>query len=157
MKMIANEQLVLLNQTFETSTELISTIAASAKERGLVDDSYLPAMLEREVKYPTGLELPISIAIPHIDTGVNQPYVGIVTLKDSVTFYNMYCSGTEVAAKIVFVFGIMDPKDQLVILKKFAGSFAHKEKIQPLLDAQSPRELLENLNMLLDGMLDIQA
>ena len=59
-------------------------------------------------------------------------------------------------ARIVFVFGIMDPKDQLAILRKFAASFADKEKIQPLLDAEKESELISILNELLDEMLVIE-
>ena len=58
-------------------------------------------------------------------------------------------------ARIVFVFGITDAKNQLAILKKFAISFAQEEKIKPLLETRNPDVLLEGLNMLLDGMLDI--
>ena len=155
-RMTTNEDLVLLKQNFKDCKEVISTMAAKAKAQGLVDDTYLPAILEREEKYPTGLELPVCIAIPHLDKGVKQSWVSVVTMENPVTFYNMDCSGGEVPAQIVFVFGIMDPKDQLAILKKFASSFAHKEKILPLLEADNPRDLLEQLNGLLDGMLDIQ-
>jgi len=69
---VANKGLVRLHQSYESSTDLISDMANLAKLQGLVDDSYLVAILEREKNYPTGLELPVSIAIPHIDTGVKK-------------------------------------------------------------------------------------
>lgn len=155
-KMTTNTKLILLKQNFKDSAEAISAMGELAKKQGLVNEEYLPAILEREQKFPTGLELPICIAIPHIDTGVNRSFVSITTLEHPVSFYNMDGSGTEVDAQIVFVFGIMDPKDQLAILRKFAGSFANKEKIQPLLDAESETELIGILNELLDEMLAIE-
>lgn len=155
-KMTTNTKLILLKQKFKDSAEVISTLGKLAMEQGLVNEDYLPAILEREKNYPTGLELPVNIAIPHIDTGVNRSFVSIATLEEPVTFYNMDCSGSEVKARIVFVFGIMDPKDQLAILRKFAGSFANKEKIQPLLDAETPEELIGLLNELLDQMLAVE-
>ena len=156
LKMTTNTKLILLKQKFKDSSEVISTLGQLAKEQGLVDDTYLPAILEREIKYPTGLELPISIAIPHIDTGVKRSFVSITTLEEPVDFNNMDGSDDKVKAQIVFVFGIMDPKDQLTILRKFAASFAYKEKIQPLLDAKDESELIEILNVLLDQMLAIE-
>lgn len=155
-KMTTNSNLILLKQNFKDSEEAISTMGELAKKQGLVNEEYLPAILEREKKFPTGLELPICIAIPHIDTGVNRSFVSITTLERPVSFYNMDGSGTEVEARIVFVFGIMDPKDQLAILRKFAASFADKEKIQPLLDAESEMEVINILNDLLDEMLAIE-
>ncbi|WP_072525479.1 PTS sugar transporter subunit IIA [Clostridium sp. Marseille-P3244] len=155
-KMTTNTKLILLKQKFKDSEEVISTLGKLAMEQGLVNEDYLPAILEREKNYPTGLDLPVNIAIPHIDTGVNRSFVSIATLEEPVTFYNMDCSGSEVKARIVFVFGIMDPKDQLAILRKFAGSFADKGKIQPLLDAQDPEELIRLLNELLDQMLAVE-
>lgn len=155
-KMTTNTKLILLRQNFKNSAEVISAMSGLAKEQGLVNDAYLPAILEREEKFPTGLELPICIAIPHIDTGVNRSFVSIATLENPVSFYNMDGSGTQVKARIVFVFGIMDPKDQLAILRKFAASFADKEKIQPLLDAEKESELISILNELLDEMLVIE-
>ncbi len=155
-KMTTNTKLILLKQKFKDSEEVISTLGKLAMEQGLVNEDYLPAILEREKNYPTGLDLPVNIAIPHIDTGVNRSFVSIATLEEPVTFYNMDCSGSEVKARIVFVFGIMDPKDQLAILRKFAGSFADKGKIQPLLDAQNPEELIRLLNELLDQMLAVE-
>lgn len=154
--MTTNTKLVLLKQNFKDSAELISALGALAREQGLVDDTYLPAILERETKFPTGLEMPVCIAIPHIDTGVKRSFVGITTLKETVMFDNMDGSDAKVPAQIVFVFGIMDPKDQLAILRKFAAAFSNKEKIQPLLNAESEKELIEILNDLLDNMLAVE-
>lgn len=151
--MIINEGLILLHQNFASAQEIISTLGALAREQGLVDDTYLPAILEREESFPTGLELPVNIAIPHIDTGVKRSFVSIATLDKPVTFLNMDHSGDTLGAKIVFVFGILNPKDQIEILKRFACSFAQKDKIQALVDANSKKELIDSLNVLLDNML----
>ena len=155
--MMTNERLILLHQNFTSAQEVISTLGALAKEHGLVDDNYLPAILEREENFPTGLELPINIAIPHIDTGVKRPFVSIATLDRPVTFLNMDHSGDILETKIVFMFGILNPKDQLEILKRFARLFAQKDKIQALVNANSKKELIDSLNELLDNMLIIES
>ena len=154
--MMTNEDLILLHQNFENAQEAISTLGALAKKQGLVDETYLPAILEREKNFPTGLELPVNIAIPHIDTGVKRSFVSIATLDKPVMFLNMDHSGDTLGAKIVFVFGILNPKDQLEILKRFARSFSQKDKIQALIDADSKKELIGSLNEILDNMLAIE-
>ena len=155
--MMTNEDLILLHQNFENAQGAISTLSILAKKQGLVDETYLPAILEREENFPTGLELPVNIAIPHIDTGVKRSFVSIATLDKPVTFLNMDLSGDTLETKIIFVFGILNPKDQLEILKRFARSFAPKDKIQALADANSKKELMESLNVLLDNMLSIES
>ena len=155
--MMTNEDLILLHQNFEDAQGAISTLSILAKKQGLVDETYLPAILEREENFPTGLELPVNIAIPHIDTGVKRSFVSIATLDKPVTFLNMDLSGDTLETKIIFVFGILNPKDQLEILKRFARSFAQKDKIQALADANSKKELMESLNVLLDNMLSIES
>lgn len=155
--MMTNEDLILLHQNFENAQGAISTLSILAKKQGLVDETYLPAILEREENFPTGLELPVNIAIPHIDTGVKRSFVSIATLDKPVTFLNMDLSGDTLETKIIFVFGILNPKDQLEILKRFARSFAQKDKIQALADANFKKELMESLNVLLDNMLSIES
>ena len=155
--MMTNEELILLHQNFADAREAISTLGELAHKQGLVDETYLPAILEREENFPTGLELPVNIAIPHIDTGVKRSFVSIATLDQPVTFLNMDHSGDTLGAKIVFVFGILNPKDQLEILKRFARSFAQKDKIQALVDSGSKKELIDSLNALLDNMLAIES
>ncbi len=152
--MTTNEDLILLNQDFKDCREVIETLAGMAKEQGLVDDTYLPAILTREEDYPTGLELPVPIAIPHIDTGCKRSFVSIATLNEPVVFKSMDRSGTELKVKIVFLFGILDPKSQIEILRRFARSFSNKEKIMELVEAGSKSEMMALLNNLLDGMLE---
>lgn len=153
--MTTNEGLILLHQSFENSKELLTTMAGLAKEQGLVDDTYLPALLERENEFPTGLELPVNISISHIATGVNRSFVSIATLEHPVMFKSMDLSDKELDVQIAFVFGILDPKSQIEILRRFAGSFSDGERIMGLVNSESEKELIDKLNVLLDNMLVI--
>lgn len=154
--MMTNEGLVLIGQEFEDAAQVLTALSGLAEGQGLVDESYLPAILKREENFPTGLELPVNIAIPHIDTGVRRSFVSIATLKNPVSFLNMDHSGDTLMTQIVFMFGIMDPKDQLKILRLFARTFSQKEKIQSLVDAKSAAELVSTLNGLLENMLCVE-
>ena len=153
--MTTNEGLILLHPSFENSEELLTTMAGLAKEQGLVDDTYLPALLERENEFPTGLELPVNISISHIATGVNRSFVSIATLEHPVMFKSMDLSDKELEVQIAFVFGILDPQSQIEILRRFAGSFSDGERIMGLVHSESEKELIDKLNVLLDNMLVI--
>ena len=153
--MTTNENLILLDQNFDNYEGLLTTMAELAMEQGLVDSTYLPALLEREKEFPTGLELPVNISISHIATGVNRSFVSIATLKQPVIFRSMDLSGDEIPVRLAFMFGILDPQSQIEILRRFAVSFSDEDKILGLINSESKKELLDKLNMLLDYMLDI--
>ncbi|MDD3404010.1 MAG: PTS sugar transporter subunit IIA [Hespellia sp.] len=154
--MMTNENLILLHQKFDNYEGAIKAMEKLAKNQCLIDDDYLPAILTREADYPTGLELPVPIAIPHIDTGVKRSFVSITTLDEPVVFKSMDRSGDDVEARIVFVFGITDPNTQLEILKKFARSFSDKEKMMSLVETDSKKELIMKLNEMLDNMMTVE-
>jgi PTS system galactitol-specific IIA component len=142
---------------FKTPQEAISALGALAEKENFVNSTFLPAVLTREAAYPTGLAMPaISLAIPHISDGCLQPFVSIATLKEPVVFKSMDLSGDDVAARIVFLFGIIEPKNQLAVLRQFAKSFADEDAVMKLLAAQTPKGLLEALSSVLEGLLEIQ-
>ena len=55
----------------------------------------------------------------------------------------------------MFLFGIIDPKSQLAVLRKFAAAFSDKAAVESLLNAQSKAELLKKLDGILEGLLNI--
>lgn len=155
LKMKTNEGLILLRQNFRDSAEAIETLAGLAKGQGLVEDLYLERIQQRELEYPTGLEMPVPLAIPHIADGCNAPFVSIATLDEPVVFKSMDRSGDDVLVKIVFLFGILDPKSQLAVLRRFAAAFSDKEAVERLLAAEQPAGLLRELDKILEGLLSI--
>lgn len=155
-QMKTNEKMILLHQKFADSEELLTKLAGLAKDQGLVDDTYLPALVAREKDFPTGLEFPINISISHIETGVKRSFVCITTLDEPVMFKSMDLSGDELQVQVAFVFGIVDPKSQVEVLSAFARAFANEGAIRSLLEAETEKELLDKLNAMLDGMLAVE-
>lgn len=155
LKMRTNEALILLDQTFTDSVQVIDALAGLAKAQGLVEDPFLEKLQAREIEYPTGLDMPIPLAIPHISDGCKEPFVSITTLNTPVLFKSMDCSGDDIPARIVFLFGIIEPKNQLAVLRKFAAAFSNKESVEKLLSAARPADLLHELEIILEGLLDI--
>lgn len=152
--MYIDERLVAIGAAFGCKEELFADLAGRARALGLVGEEYLPALLEREREYPTGLDLPVPIAIAHIDTGVNRSFVSVATLASALSFGNMDGSEEELDVQAVFMFGIVDPDQQLEVLKRFARAFPQEDRIRALLDAPGERELIDELDGVLGGMLE---
>jgi PTS system galactitol-specific IIA component len=149
-----NERLILVNQRFENSAEVIGRLAGLAREEGFVEDLFITKIQEREIEYPTGLLMPIPLAIPHVSDGCNESFASVATLAQPVTFKSMDRSGEDIPVKIVFLFGILNPENQLAFLRRFVEAFADKNDVGRLMASDNPMTLLRELNSIL-GMLDI--
>jgi PTS system galactitol-specific IIA component len=154
-RMKSNERLVVLDRSFGDNAEVIACLAGLAKDEGFVEDLFVEKIQERELEYPTGLPMPVPLAIPHIGDGCVVPFVSIATLASPVVFKSMDRSGDDIYARIVFLFGILDPKSQLAVLRKFARAFANGDDVEKLLKSDTPGALLGELNGILDGLLDV--
>ncbi|MDR1471355.1 MAG: PTS sugar transporter subunit IIA [Synergistaceae bacterium] len=153
--MRSNERLVVLGRSFKDSSEVIACLAGLAREEGFVEELFVTSIQERELEYPTGLAMPVPLAIPHIGDGCAVPFVSVATLDPPVVFKSMDRSGDDVHARIVFLFGILEPKSQLAVLRKFARAFANGDDVGRLAASDTPGALLRELNGILGGMLNV--
>ena len=90
-EMFFDESVILLDVEGETPEEVLKTVASNMANKGLVKQSYINAIIEREKEYPTGLPTPgVSVAIPHTDIEhVNKKSISFAVLKNPVEFYIM--------------------------------------------------------------------
>lgn len=96
-------------------------ILASNKllEKGYVQDSFGKHCIEREKKFPTGLETDFPVAIPHTESEyVNETAISVVRFKDPVVFKNMEDSSKQVKVHYVMNLAIKDKNQQVVFLSK---------------------------------------
>lgn len=129
-----NEQLITLQFEASSREEVTTYLADRLEAGGYIKSSYLPAVLEREKTYPTGLPLAtFGVAIPHTDPEhVNKPAISVATLKEPVVFHKMGSPDETVQAKIVFVLAISEPSKQLVMLEKLMTLFRKEEVMTKL-------------------------
>ncbi|MGE6631058.1 PTS sugar transporter subunit IIA [Bacillus sp. NPDC077027] len=143
-----DEKLVALQLEKSSSEEVTTYVADQLKLNGYIKSSFLPAVLEREKTYPTGLPLAsFGVAIPHTDPEhVNQPAIGVATLKEPVIFRMMGNPNEMVQAKVVFVLAISEPDKQLVMLERLMQLFRKEEVMLQLANMTSPSEAANLIN-----------
>ena len=62
---VIRNEVIFLNQSFDSTDELFSFIGKETNTLGLAKDTFESALKEREATYPTGLQLEkIGVAIP---------------------------------------------------------------------------------------------
>lgn len=142
-----DKQLIELQYEASSREEVTTYLAKRLEAEGYIKSSFLPAVLEREKTYPTGLPLAtFGVAIPHTDPEhVHKPAISVATLKEPVIFHKMGSPDETVQAKIVFVLAISEPSKQLVMLEKLMTLFRKEEVMSRLSHLTSYEEAVDLL------------
>jgi galactitol PTS system EIIA component len=135
-----SEDLILVNQEVSSKEEIIRKLGELLLEHGFVKDTYIQAVLDREIVYPTGLSARVTgVAVPHTDTEhVNNSAVAVATLKDPVIFNGMGAPKTEVSVYVVMMLAIHDKTQVINILRKVILIIEKDEVLKKIWDAKDP-------------------
>ncbi|KIX91045.1 PTS sugar transporter subunit IIA [Staphylococcus microti] len=94
----------------QTQAEVFEEIYTDLLKKQLVTEDFLKNILEREQKYPTGLDLsPVSsalpnIAIPHTESDfVKASRIIPINLKHTLTFHNMISPDATIDVSFLFM------------------------------------------------------
>lgn len=128
---------------FQAKEEVLRFLANNLLEKGYVKETYLKAIVKRELEYPTGIpSAGVNIAIPHADHDlVNETTISIGVLKNPVTFYSMEDSETPLDIQIVIMLAISEPKGQIEMLQKIVSIIQDKELTKKVVESDSEEEI----------------
>lgn len=129
---------------FPSAENLLHFLANHLNNAKFVTEDFYPALLAREKQYPTGLETPIPISLPHVGEGIRQPFLAIATLEEPVLFKDMGGSNRDIPVRIVILFGNNSSDAQAGILQKLSGIIQDEEKLKELLESPSATALYES-------------
>lgn len=136
-KLNTSEKLAFIQREYETVDELIETAGRAAVELGYAEEGFVEDVIAREKEYPTGLNAVMPIAIPHVGTHCLKSFLSVTTLKKPIGFEPMDGRGDQLDVQIVFMFGLVDHRDQVTVLKKLAQMFKDKEALTRLVSAET--------------------
>lgn len=114
-----DKDLIFLNPEAESIDMLFKLMCAALEKKGWVKDDFYICLINRERKFPTGLDTGrIKIAIPHTDPDkVARAGMVVAVLKKPLDFGEMGSPGPKLLpVKIVF----------LLMLKRGRAKFYHK-------------------------------
>lgn len=143
---IIDEKLVLLEQTAASSSEIIGRLASLMQSCGYIGEQYLPAVLEREKIYPTGLPSEgVAVAIPHaFCDDVMKTGTAVAVLNAPVEFYNMADSDEKLSVEIVFLMAnASDADSHLDDLQELMGCLSSPALLLQLKKARTPQQVAE--------------
>lgn len=145
MEQATFRELIIRNVGAKNAEDAIRQVGKKFLDAGFVKDTYIDAVVAREVTYPTGLQLAdIAVAMPHTDPQhVNRPGVCIAQLAHPVTFAHMGDPDTLVEAEMLFMMTIKDPDEQVELLQKVLSVFQQPEVVAEFRAAKTDDALFE--------------
>ena len=144
------QQDLIFKEEFTNLDEAFEAMADKLFKRGLVKETYLEAIKEREKNYPTGIDLSVveknfpNVAIPHTESQYcNATNVILVKLKNEITVNNMMDSNSGLQVKYLFMILNKAGGEQANILANIMGFVTDKANIDSLEKAETIKELYE--------------
>ncbi len=136
--------LIVIKSNKKNKEEVLQELSDAAIAAGCARPGYCEAILEREVKYPTGLHTPgIEVAVPHADAEWTvKPSVTIAILEEPVVFEPMGGEGGPVNAELVFMLTIEDASEHLDFLRAFSGLMEVPQVLIDFKNSGDPEELV---------------
>jgi len=99
-----DSNIIFANLKLEKAKDVIEFLGEALVKHGYAKDGFVNAILEREKKFPTGLNTPIPIAIPHLDTSFTlKKGFAFATLEKPVLFSQMGEPDKKVEVRIVLM------------------------------------------------------
>ncbi|MBU8880649.1 PTS sugar transporter subunit IIA [Bacillus sp. FJAT-29790] len=157
MNMYFDETLILRDIEGESNEDILKIMASNLFEQGIVKESYIDAIIEREKNYATGLPtMGMSVAIPHTDIEhVNKKAISVGILKNTVDFGIMGDDSETTPVKLVFMLAMDQSHSQLELLQRLMQIFQNVETLETIANEGSKTKikdlLLNQLNPSLKG------
>jgi PTS system galactitol-specific IIA component len=145
LEMEVRKELTEVGFAASNKEEVIKLLSDKMNRMGYIEKGFEEAVLAREREYPTGLPTNIPVALCHVEAEyVNQTALAVATLKKPVEFHNMGDPKMVLPVEIVFLLTIVDPKKQVVYLRKMMELFKD-DTLLKIKDADSKEELVSIL------------
>lgn len=135
---------ILVGYPARDAEDVIRALGQRLEAAGVVRDTFVAAVLDREARLPTGLPLggAVNAAIPHADVEhVLRPAVGLATLAAPIAFRNMVAHDDIVPVMLVFLLALSEPKAQVEMLRQVAEVLQTPVVVEQLCQARDAAEV----------------
>ena len=140
-----NESLIMPGLHAATSDEVMQKMGSALIREGYAKESYIGALVEREAKFPTGLDIDgVGVAIPHTDVKhVLREGIAVATLAQPTRFIQMGGDGESVDVRLVFMLCVLDPHEHIEQLQTIVTIIQDKHVLQEILGCTNSTSIKE--------------
>ncbi|MGC8690753.1 MAG: BglG family transcription antiterminator [Caldisericum sp.] len=137
---------VYIKDSFKNKEELVKTIGKELIDKGYVKNGFVEAVLEREKKFPTGIESPIPFAIPHAESEYTlKSVIVIVLLKKPLLFNLTSDKNKSVPVSIVVLPAISNKEEDGKMLYKVIEKLNKPDIAKEILESNQSDKILRLL------------
>lgn len=145
--MIWNEldsRLITVSMDVDSKDGIMENMGGRFVELGYCRSSYIQALKDREMEFPTGIDIDgVGVAMPHTDVShVNRAGIGIATLKKPVAFVHMATDDTPVPVRVVFMLAVDDPQKHLEKIQDILAVIQDKKTLEIITRAEKPEDII---------------
>lgn len=141
-----NPELIFVGLEASTAEQAVRILAEHMRDKGYVKPSFVEAVLQREVSYPTGMPTEIPVSMPHTDPEhCLKPGICLGILKNPVEFQTMGEPSRRVSVSLIFLLSVVKPSSQVKVLRRLVDFFQQSAQIRKLAQVQTPDEAMDIL------------
>jgi Phosphotransferase system mannitol/fructose-specific IIA domain (Ntr-type) len=145
-------ELIHLHLAPQDRNSLFSKITDQLFAKGIVEESYREALVQRELNHPTAMQLEtMGIAIPHVDVEhVREERLVVVTCPEGIEFNQAEDPDLTMKVNIIFFLLLKEKDAHLEFLMKLISLFQKTAEMNTLLSTTSVKEVMQILAKNLD-------
>lgn len=134
---------LLLNHPKVDREDLFREINDLLSAKGVVESTYLQALIHREENNPTAMQLEkIGVAIPHVDVEhVKEEKLVVVTCPEGMEFKQAEDPDEVMTVHVIFFLLLKEKDAHIDFLMKLIGLFRQTDKMDTILKTVSPDEV----------------
>ncbi|ALX47795.1 PTS sugar transporter subunit IIA [Lentibacillus amyloliquefaciens] len=140
-----DRKLIKIGAEAKTADEAIKEAGEMLVKGGVVDATYVDAMVSAYKENGPYFVLAPSIAIPHArpEDGVKEASVSLIQLKNPVTFGHQ----SNDPVQLVFGLGASSSDEHLTLLRRLTGLLNDRKNVEALMNADSYEDIQNLLKM----------
>ncbi|MFP3041926.1 PTS sugar transporter subunit IIA [Treponema primitia] len=140
---ILRQDCIIENLVADTKEEALTKMGEVLLAKGYVKESFIPAILERERNYPSGLPMEgHKIAIPHTDSEhVNQSTIFFARLAKPLEFSSMGDPNEKIQVQLISMFVLKEKKKIGYILEVLINTYQDNATLEAILQAKSVQDI----------------
>lgn len=141
------ERLIVIHLNTPDWKKAIEILGRKLVEQGCVREAYIPAVIEREKSYATGLPTkPVGVALPHADgKHVKETGIAVGVLRKPVAFQVMGNPDQTVDVAVVILIAMKEPEKQVQLLKELIGILRQSELLEKISSAPNSKDVYQIL------------
>ncbi len=140
-KDVIEEDLLFIGLNAKDPKEIIQSIGDILIKKGYVKPGFVEAVIDRERKFPTGLDIPIPVSIPHTEATFSlQRCFAIATLESPVRFKSMGDHNKSLPVRIVFIPVLTVNPEDSIVFQELLKTLVNSKIACKLLKCKSPSE-----------------